>query len=96
LEFASTKSKKSLVFVDLMSAFPVENEEDETKNSFLDEHIFLISSSDLWYGDILIYLQTLKFPPNCSRDEQRKILHMEKNLPYYRLHFVSARGGLDP
>jgi hypothetical protein len=69
LEFASAKSKKSLVFTELMSEFLVENEEGEMTNSFPDEHIFLISSSDPWYGDILIYLQTLKFPPNCLRDE---------------------------
>jgi hypothetical protein len=29
LDFASAKSKKSLVFVELMSEFPVENEEGE-------------------------------------------------------------------
>jgi hypothetical protein len=66
LEFAFVKSKKSLVFTELMLEFPVENEEREMTDSFLDEHIFLISLSDPWYGDILIYLQTLKFPPNYS------------------------------
>jgi hypothetical protein len=66
----STKSKNYLVFAELMLELPVENEEGKMKNSFLDEKNFPISSSDLWYGDILIYLQTLKFPPNCSRDEQ--------------------------
>ena len=46
LDFQSAKSKKSLVFAELIA-------EDD---SFLDEHIFLISTSDPWYGDILIYL----------------------------------------
>jgi hypothetical protein len=66
LDFASMKSKKYLVFTELMLEFPVENEEREMTDSFPDEHIFLISLSDPWYGDILIYLQTLKFPPNYS------------------------------
>jgi hypothetical protein len=69
LDFSSAKSKKYLVFTELMSEFLVENEEGEVIDSFPDEHIFLISSSDPWYRDILIYLQTLKFPPHYSRDE---------------------------
>jgi hypothetical protein len=69
LDFASTKSKKYLVFAKLMSEFPVENEEREMTDSFMDEHMFLISLFDPWYQNILIYLQTLKFPPNCSQDE---------------------------
>jgi hypothetical protein len=52
-----------------MSAFSVENEEGEVVDSFLDEHIFLVSFSDPWYEDILIYIQNLKFPPDYSRDE---------------------------
>jgi len=70
LDFASTKSKKYLIFVEFILEFLVENEERETIDSFLDKHIFLISSSNHWYGDILIYLHTLKLPLNYSRDEQ--------------------------
>jgi hypothetical protein len=66
LDFSSAKSKKSLVFSKLMSEFPVENEDNKVIDSLPDEHIFLISSSDPWYGDIIIYLQTLKFPPHFS------------------------------
>jgi len=70
LDFASAKSKKSLVFDELMSEFPVENEEGEAVDSFFDEHIFLISSYEPWYKYILIYLQTFKFPPHYSIDER--------------------------
>jgi hypothetical protein len=41
--------------------------------------MFLIASSDPWYGDILIYLQTLKCPTSASRDEHRRIHHQAKN-----------------
>ena len=66
LDLSSAKSKKSLVFFEIVSKFPVENEENEVIESFPYENIFLISSSDPWYGDIIIYLQTLKFPPHFS------------------------------
>jgi hypothetical protein len=69
LDFAFEKSKKYLVFIELMSEFLVERKEGYTADSFTDEHIFLISLSDPWYGDIFIYLETFKFLPNYLRDE---------------------------
>lgn len=60
LEFMSPKSKKSLVFAELILKFPCE-EEIIHKENFLDEHLFLISSQYPWYGDIIIYLHTSKF-----------------------------------
>jgi hypothetical protein len=59
LNFTSAKSKKSLVFVELISYFSRIDEEIFHDDSFMYEHILLISSSDPCYGDILIYLQTL-------------------------------------
>jgi hypothetical protein len=41
--------------------------------------IFLISSSDPWYGNILFYIQTLKCLASASRDQHRHICHQEKN-----------------
>ena len=42
---------------------------------------FFISTSDPSYGDILIYLQTLKYPAAFSREEQRKLcLHANTYL----------------
>jgi hypothetical protein len=79
LDFASAKSKKSLVFVELISDFPRLDEDIFHDDSFMDEHIFLISSLDPWYGDILIYLQTLKLPQHLSRDDRRRIRHQAKN-----------------
>ena len=56
LDFQSSKSKKSLVFAELITEFSVEEDVAIEEDSFLDEHIFLISTSDPLYGDILIYL----------------------------------------
>ena len=56
LDFQSAKSKKSLVFAELIAEFPTEENVVVEDDSFPDEHIFLISTSDPWYRDILIYL----------------------------------------
>ena len=34
---------------------------------------------DPWYGDITVYLQTLKVPSHLSRDECRRLRHVSKN-----------------
>jgi len=56
LDFVSTKSKRSLVFVELISELPVESSDVTPKESPIKRDIFLISSLDPWYGDILVYL----------------------------------------
>jgi len=42
LDFVYAKSKKSLVFVELMLEFPREDEDTIITDSFLGEHIFLM------------------------------------------------------
>ena len=69
LEFVSVKSKKSLIFAELIFYFPSVEEEEVYEDTFVDEHIFRISTLDPWYGDIIVYLQTLKVPTHLSRDE---------------------------
>jgi hypothetical protein len=56
LDFVSAKSKKSLVFVELISELPVESGNVVPEESPIQGDMFLIESSDPWYGDILIYL----------------------------------------
>ena len=56
LVFQSAKSKKSLVFAELIAEFPTEEDVVVEDDSFPDEHIFLISTSDPLYGDKIIYL----------------------------------------
>ena len=62
IEFISVKLKKSLIFAELISDFPSVKEEEVYEDTFVDEHIFLILTLDPWYGDIIMYLQTLKLP----------------------------------
>ena len=65
LEFVSAKLKKSLIFAELISDFPRE-EEEVYEDMFVDEHIFLISTLDPFYMDII---QTMKVPTHLSWDE---------------------------
>ena len=78
LEFMSAKSKKSLVFTELISELPC-GEEIVYDESFPDEHLFLISPQDPWYGDIIVYLQTAKLPSNFLKDQRHKLRHLAKN-----------------
>jgi hypothetical protein len=78
LDFASTKSKKSQVFAELITDFPRLYEDVIHVDSFIDEHTFLVSSSDPWYGDIVLYLQTLKFAQHLSRDDRRCVRYQAK------------------
>ena len=50
----------------------------EPSDSFLDEFLFLISIVDLWYGDLIIYLQTQIFQPDLSRVDGHRIRHHTK------------------
>jgi hypothetical protein len=79
LDFVSAKSKKSLVFVELISELPVDSGDVVPEESPIRGDMFLITSSDPWYGDILIYLQTLKCPTSASHDERWHICHQAKN-----------------
>ena len=69
LDFQSTKSKKSLVFAELIAEFPMEEDVAIEEDAFPDEHIFFISTFDPWYRDILVYLQTLKYPASFSWED---------------------------
>jgi hypothetical protein len=58
LEFDRAKSKKSLVFSELICDFPHSATENVAVDSLPDESLFVIRTDDLWYGDVIIYLQT--------------------------------------
>jgi hypothetical protein len=78
IDFSLTKSKKSLVFAELISDFPRLDKDVIHVDSFADEHIFLVSSSDPWYEDIILYLQTLKFAQHLSQDDRRRVRYQAK------------------
>ena len=85
--------KKSLIFVELISYFPNLEEEEVYEDSFVNEHIFLISTVDPWYGDIIVYLKILKVPTHLSRDERRRLRHVAKN--YLIVDNTLYRRGVD-
>src|SRR5713101_5692287 len=93
LEFSKATSKKSLVFVELMCVLPYASMESEPSDSFSDEFLFLISTTDPWYGDFIIYLQTQIFQPNLSRDYRHRIRHHAKY--YLILNDILYRCGID-
>jgi hypothetical protein len=75
LEFECAKSKKSLVFGELIYDFPHSEMEDVAADSLPNESLFLISTDDIWYGDIIIYLQTQTFWPTLSSTNRRRICY---------------------
>ena len=56
LEFSKATSKKLLDFSELMCDLPCASTESEPSDSFSDEFLFLLSTTDPWYGYLLIYL----------------------------------------
>jgi hypothetical protein len=68
-----------LVFAELILELLVESGDVVPDESPIRGDMFLIASSNPWYGDILIYLYTLKFPTSSSCDERRRIRHQAKN-----------------
>jgi hypothetical protein len=93
LDFISTKSKKTLVFAKLVSELSVESGNNFPDESLINGDIFLIASSDPWYGDILVYLQNLKFLYFASCDERQIICHQAHN--YLIIDDTLYRRGFD-
>jgi hypothetical protein len=54
LEYVSSKSKKSLALAELMSKIPQVDDESMVNESFPNDFLFLIDSSDPWYGYVLV------------------------------------------
>ena len=67
--------------------------DSEPSDSFSDEFMFLISTIDPWYGDLIIYLQTQRFHPTISREDHRRIHHHAKY--YLILNDTLYRRGID-
>ena len=68
--------------------------ETEPNDSFSDEFLFLTSMKDLWYGYLIIYLQTQRFQPNLSHDDHRHIRGHHAKY-YLILNDTLYRRGID-
>ena len=73
LEFINAKDNKSLTFEELVSELPNNKEETIEGEPWGDEHVFLIATIDLWYGTLIIYLQTQRIDPQFSSIERCRI-----------------------
>jgi hypothetical protein len=93
LEFRSAKDKKLLVFAELLSDLPGNSEEVSYDENLVDDHLFLIDSSDLWYRTIITYLLTTNFPSDVSCEERRCIRHQAKH--YLIINDTLYRRGVD-
>lgn len=80
LEFVKSKSKKALVFAELLCDLPSSSNDETSEESIVDESLFLISTSNEWYGDIIIYLQTQKFRPNTSHSNKNVFDTKQKTI----------------
>ena len=63
-----------------MCDLPCASMDSEPSDSFPDEFLFLIRTTDPQYGDLLIYLQTQLFQSHLSHDDRRRIHH---HVKYY-------------
>eukprot|EP00253_Pinus_taeda_P022601 PITA_22601 len=93
LEFTAAKSKKSLVFAELLCSLPSAATSSQIEESILDETLFLISTLDPWYGDIIFYFQMSSFRPETSKDARRRIRHQAQ--PYRIIGDTLYRLGVD-
>ena len=53
---------------------PFADTENVAEDSFIDESLFLTSSDNIWYGYIIICLQTQTFRPDISCVDCRRIM----------------------
>eukprot|EP00253_Pinus_taeda_P011565 PITA_11565 len=93
LEFTAAKSKKSLVFDKLLCSLPSTATSSQLEDSIPDETLFLISTLDPWYGDIIVYLQASSFHPETSKDARRWIGNQAQ--PYRIVGDTLYRLGVD-
>ena len=49
--------------------------DSDPSDSLPDEFLSLIRTTNLWYGYLIIYLQTQHFQPTISRDDHHRIRH---------------------
>jgi hypothetical protein len=78
LDFEWAKSKKYLVFSELICDLPSTEIETVAEDYFHDESLFLISSYGIWYGDIIIYLHTQTFRLDLSHVYRRRIQYQAR------------------
>lgn len=67
-----------MVFAELLCDFSHTDIETVVEDSFTGESLFLISTPDPWYGDIIIYLQIKTFRPELSKTNHHRIRYQSQ------------------
>ena len=62
-----------------MTGLPSVSKPSQALESLPDDYLFLIDSSDPWYKDILVYLQTQRFRLTFSKDDRRRLHHLAQH-----------------
>ena len=76
-----------------MCDLPCASMESKPGDSFLDEFLFLIITTNPWYVYFIIYLQTKIFYPTLSHDNHHRIRHHAKY--YLILNDTLYQHGID-
>jgi hypothetical protein len=56
-----------------MSELPRDGDDQVETNVLPENNFLIITSNDHFYKDMLVYLQTQRFPSNLSGNERRRI-----------------------
>ena len=78
LKFINAKANKYLTFAKLVYELPSNKNETIEENSWADEHLFLIATTDPWYGTLIIYLQTQRIDAQFSSIGQHRIRYQAR------------------
>ena len=62
-----------------MAGLPRVSEPSKALESLTHDSLFLIDSSNPWYGDIIVYLQTQQFRPELSKYDRRHLRHLAQH-----------------
>ena len=93
LEFVSPKSTKALTLATIMTDLPPLTTSSPPKDDLPDDFLFVISTDDPWYGDILLYLRTQKFTTHLNREDRQHIRH--QSIRHLLIGDVLYRRGID-
>ena len=79
--------------MDLICSLPTDSVPSKSEDHIPDEMLFLISTHDPWYGDIIVYLQTSIFRSDLTKDARHQI--RDQSQPYRIVGDTLYRVGVD-
>lgn len=85
------KLGKENVLADFLSRLVNNSVYSPVENSFLDEHLFGVSTYSPWYADIANYLDAGKLPHHLSPRAKRKIIQKSAQFCWIEGYLFSTR-----